>query len=192
MSLAAGDQAQIIGVGVAALFALGAAIWKTASLRGDVNARWARRVDFAAAALDEQTIRELEALRDEVDAVLPEGAFDPVQAIADPAPLSRRAERAVGLHRTRTRMESAVGGLMLLARAAIGALGTMALGTACATAHYAELWGWPPLGPAAFALLAVSFASLVVIGGRYIVLQDRLASAEERAGTAGRAEQSAP
>jgi hypothetical protein len=201
MSLAAGDQAQIIGVGLAAVFALGAAIWKTASLRGDVAARWARRVDFAVAALDEKTIRELERLRDEVDEVLPaerrrddleddsaRPPFDPAQAIADPSPLSKRAEKAVNFHRTRTRMEAAVVGLMRVGRAAVGTLGAMALACCGTTVHYAELVTWSFIGPASLVLCGGSLLVLVGIGATYVVLQDRLASAEDLAGTAGRAE----
>jgi hypothetical protein len=189
MSLSAGDQAQVIGVGVAGVLAFGAGVWKAGSLRGDVNARWAARVDFAVAALDEKTIRQLEALRDDVDAVLPEGEFDPAQAIADPAPLSKSAEQAVNLHRTRIRMESAIADLMRIGRAAVGGLTVMLLGTACATAHYAELWGWVPLEPAGLILLCGSAVFLLGVAARYVVLQDRLASAEDLAGTAGKAEQ---
>jgi hypothetical protein len=189
MSLSAGDQATIIGVGLAGVLAFGAGVWRAASLRGDVNARWAARVDFAVAALDEKTIRHLEALRDEVGAVLPEGEFDPAQAIADPAPLSRTAERAVSLHRTRIRMQSAIAGLMRIGRAVIGGLTGMLLGTACATAHYAELWDWAPLEPVGLILLGASAVFLLGVAARYVVLQDRLASAENLAGTAGKAEQ---
>jgi hypothetical protein len=205
MSLAAGDQAQIIGVGLAAVFALGAAIWKTASLRGDVNARWARRVDFAAAALDVKTIRELERLRDEVDQVLPaeqrpedlaedpaRPPFDPARVIADPSPLSKRAEKAAHFHRVRTRMEAAVAGLMRVGRAAVATLGVMALGCCGTTVHYAELVTWRLIGPVSLALCGISLCVLIAIGATYVVLQDRLASAEELAGTAGRAEQGTP
>src|ERR1700677_2351069 len=155
MSLSAGDQAQVIGVGVALLIASGAGVWKVATLRGNVNARWAARVAFAVAALDEKTIRQLQLLRDEVDAVLPEGAFDPGQAIADPGPLSSLAEEAVDLQRTRRRMQSSITGLMRIGRAAVAGLAAFFLGTACTTAHYAELWDWRPL----------QVGGLILVGG---------------------------
>jgi hypothetical protein len=101
-----GDQATIIGVGAAVLLAAGGGIWRAASLRGDLNARWRRRVDFAVARLDELIIAELRMLRDEVDTVLPEPQdFDPVLVLADPAPLSKRAAHVVKLYRTRQHME---------------------------------------------------------------------------------------
>jgi hypothetical protein len=199
MSLSAGDQAQIIGVGVAGVLAFGAGVWRAGSLRGDINARWAARVDFAVAALDAKTIQMLQALRDEVGEVLPKertsddpespDTFDPSQAIADPAPLSERAAQAVNLHRTRTRMESAISGLMRIGRATVGGLAGMLVGTACTTAHYAELWTWKPLEVAGLGLLAASTLVLLAVATIYLMLLDRLATAEALAGTAGQAEQ---
>lgn len=167
MSLSAGDQAQVIGVGVALLIASGAGVWRVATLRGNVNARWAARVAFAVAALDEKTIRQLQVLRDDVDAVLPEGAFDPGQAIADPAPLSTRAEEAVSLHRTRRHMQSSISGLMRIGRAAVAGLTAFFVGVACTTAHYAELWDWRVLGLAGFILVGGSAVFLVGVTATY-------------------------
>jgi hypothetical protein len=189
VSLSPGDQATIIGIGLAALFGLGGGIWKSASLRGDVNVRWARRVDFATAALDDKTIVELERLRDAVDKVLPAKPFDPGQAIADPAPLTAQAERATDLHRARVRMESCVRRLMLVGRITIGVLMVLAVGAIATTCFYAELIRWDPLEAIGLIILAVGIALLVAVGATYIVLQDRLASGEDLAGTAGRAEE---
>jgi hypothetical protein len=189
VSLDAGEQATIIGIGLASLVPLGAGVWKAASIRGDVNARWARRVAYATAALDEKTIAELERLRYDVDDVLPEGPFDPQQAITDPAPLTKRAERATALHRVRVRMEKSVGRLMLVGRLTVAALIVLIVGVIAATLHYAELAHWRPLETIALIVLGVGAALLVVGGIAYIVLQDRLASGEDQAGTAGRAEE---
>jgi hypothetical protein len=188
MSLSAGDQAQTIGVGVALLIASGAGVWRVATLRGNVNARWAARVAFAIAALDEKTIRQLQLLRDEVDAALPEGAFDPGQAIADPAPLSIRAEEAVRLQRTRRQMQSSIAGLMRIGRAAVVGLTAFFIGVACTTAHYAELWDWTTLRLGGLILVGGSALFLVGVTATYVLLEDRLASAEALAGTAGQVE----
>jgi hypothetical protein len=187
MSLSAGDQAQVIGVGVAGLVAFGAGVWRVAALRADMNARWASRVDLAVAALDARTIQQLENLRAAVDASLPEGEFNPSQLIADPAPLSRIAEDAVNLHRARNRMSSALARLLGVGRLAVGGLIGMLLGAACATAHYAELWDWSPLRLSGLTLLCGSAALLVGVTLAYVVLQDQLATAEALAGTAGQA-----
>lgn len=189
MSLSAGDQAQVIGVGVAGLLAFGAGLWRAASLRGDMNARWRMRVQLATAALDEKTIRQLEAVRAEVDRVLPEGEFDPTGVIADPAPLSGLAESAVDLHRASLRMNSSLERLVAIGRVAVVGLVGMLVGTAGATAHYAELWNWAPLRALSLAILGLSALLLIGVASGYAYLQDRLASAEELAGTAGQAEE---
>lgn len=185
MSLSAGDQANVIGIGSLLLLGVGGGIWRTATLRGDQNARWAARVDLAVAALDVKTIQQLEKLRTEVDAVLPTDAFDPSQAIADPAPLSQSAKRAAELHATRVQMESALTYLLTIGRVVVIGLVSLFFGIGCATIHYAELWNWGPLRAVGFVFLGVSALLLLGACGTYIFLQDRLASAEQLAGTAG-------
>jgi hypothetical protein len=187
MSLSAGDQAQIIGIGTVLLLGLGGGIWRTATVRGDQNARWAAKVDLAVAALDAKTIQQLERLRAEVDAALPEGEFDPSQVIADPAPLSQSAERAVDLHRASRRMDTALRHLLATGRMIVSGLTGLFVGIGCTTTHYAELWSWAPLRVIGLVLVGISGLFLIVTGGVYIVLQDRLASAEQLAGTAGQA-----
>jgi|SRR6185312_4371826 len=184
--LSVGEQAQVVGIGVAALIATSVGIWKTASLRGDVNARWAGRIAFARAALDDKTIRTLETLRSSLDEVLPFGAFDPGQAIADPGPLSEQAAEAATFYRTRQRMASALGILMQVGRGVLGALSLLALGICFATLDYAELWRGSAVRWIGLVLLALAALLLTALGGVYIALQERLASAERLAGTAGR------
>jgi hypothetical protein len=185
MSLSAGDQTQVIGIGAVLLLGVGGGIWRTATLRGDQNARWAARVALAVAALDEKTIQQLERLRADVDGVLPEGTFDPAQVIADPAPLSDCAERAVELHRMSRRMKNAHRYLLMTGRAVVVGLAGLFAGVACATIHYAELWTWSSLGVIGLFLIAISGAVLFATGATYVVLQDQLATAEQEAGTAG-------
>lgn len=186
--LTAGEQAQVIGIGVAALTATAVGIWRTASLRGDVNARWARRIALARAAFDDKTIRTLEALRSSLDEVLPSEVFDPGQAIADPGPLSEKAAEAAAFYRGRQRMTSALAILMQVGRGVLGALCLLALGVSLATLYYAELWEVSAVRVFGLVLLALAVVFLLGLGTVYIVLQDRLASAESLAGTAGQAD----
>jgi hypothetical protein len=185
MSLSAGDQTQIISIGTVLLLGLGGGIWRTATVRGDQNARWAARVDLAVAALDAKTIQQLEILRAEVDAALPEGEFNPSQVIADPAPLSQSAERAVDLHRASRRMDTALRHLLTTGRLIVSGLTGLFVGIACTTTHYAELWSWAPLRVIGLVLVGISGFLLIGTCGAYVVLQDQLASAEQLAGTAG-------
>ena len=107
--------------------------------------------------------------------------------IADPAPLSQLAETAVNLHRSRVRMDAALARLMGIGRTAVVALVGMLVGTASTTAHYAELWAWDPLRLIGLIVLAGSAALLIGVAAGYVLLQDRLATAEQLAGTAGQA-----
>ena len=189
MSLSADEQAQIVGIGAVLLLGIGGGVWRTATLRGDQNARWASRVELAVAALDEKTITQLETLRKEVNAALPpleeQPGFSPLTVIADLAPLSQSAERAVELHRTSQGMGAALRHLLAVGRIIVGGLTGLLAGTACAAMRYAELWNWTPLRLIGLVLLALSGAVVLACGGAYVYLQDRLATAEQLAGTAG-------
>jgi hypothetical protein len=188
VSLQPGDQATIIGVGGAVLLAVGAGIFKASSLRGDMNSKWTRRVSFAVAALDEKTISELEHLRDDVEDILP-ARFDPGQAIADPAPLSQRAETTVRYHQSRTRMDGDFIRLRNACPALVGGLAAVEVAAAALTAYYAELLHWPALRVGGLMLAVLGVVVLVLTTVAYAVLQHRLASAEILAGTGGRTDE---
>lgn len=188
MSLGPGDQAAIIGVGGAVLLAVGAGTFRASSLRGDMNNKWVRRVSFAVVALDEKAISELELLRDDLKNILP-AEFDPGQAIADPAPLSQRAETTVKYYRARTQMQGDFVRLRQACPVLVGGLAAVEIAAAMLTLYYAELWHWTPLRIAGLVLGALGVAVLVLTVVTYAVLQHRLAGAEILAGTGGRTDQ---
>lgn len=187
MSLTPGDAAAIIAVGVGALVAVGAGIFKAAALRGDMNTKWTRRVAFAVAALDEKTIAELEQLRDDVEDILPAGHdnFDPAQAIANPAALFARAEHTVSYYSARTRMQTDFVRLRKLCPLLVATLTGVEVAAAILTAFYAELLVWAWLRPCGLIILAVATSMLIFATAAYVVLQHRLAGAEILAGTGG-------
>ena len=188
MNLSTGDQAQVIGVGAAVLLAAGAGAFKTASLRGDMNAKWARRVALAVSALDEKLISGLEQLRDEVDELLPADRFSPADAIADPAPLAQHAEETVAYHRARVRMEGDLKLLRNVGPVFVFALAVLGLAAAGLTAYVGELLLWAWLPRAGLISGGVAFLVLIVALAAYAVLNHRLASAEILAGTGGQLE----
>lgn len=188
MSLGPGEQAAIIGVGVAVLLGVGGGIFRASTLRGDINGRWSRRVSFAVAALDEKQISELELLRDDVEDILP-ARFDPAQAIADPAPLSARAATTVGYYRASTRMEGDFVRLRRVCPVLLAALAVLEVATALLTTYYAKLLDWSAVRVSGLLLAAVAVLIMVTTTGAYVALQHRLASAEILAGTGGRTDQ---
>lgn len=192
MSLDAGSEAAVIGVGVAVLLGSATGVVKAASLRGDVNSRWTRRVQFAVAALDEKTFNELERLRAEIDEILPtdfDPDFDPAEVITDPEPLTRRAGKTAAYYRARTRLELDLVRLRRLGPIAVGGLSVFAVATALITVYYAQLLHWGALRVVGLVLLVVSLVVLVPAVIVYVVLEHRLATGEILAGTGGRAEQ---
>jgi hypothetical protein len=186
LSLGAGDEAAILGVGAAALIAFGAGIFKASALRGDMNSKWARRVDLAVSALDEKTIAAAERLRDKVNELLPSAPFEPVHLEADPAPLAKLAERTVEFYKASTRMGRDLVVLRKVCPVIVGGLTAMEVAILALTAHYGELVGWSWLRLPGLILLGIAAVILVVTGAMYVVLQHRLASAEIEAGTGGR------
>jgi hypothetical protein len=188
LTLDAGDQAQILGVGAAVLLALSASIFKTSSLRGDMNSKWSRRVALAVSALDEKLISGLEQLRDDVNDLLPAETFDPAEAIVDPGPLARRAERTVSFHRARIRMGGDLRHLRDVCPAFVAALTGLWLAALGLTASFGELVGWDWIRPLGLVVGAIMLVVLILALIAYGVLNHRLANAEILAGTGGKLE----
>jgi hypothetical protein len=183
--LDASGQATVIGVGSAAMLVLSGGAWRAASFRGDMNRRWSRRVDFTIAALDEKTVSELEALRDDVNTLLPTARFNPSEAIVDPSPLARRAGLAAKLHRVRERMTSDFRWLLRLGPVLISALAIFDAAVAGATVFYSQIWHWHLLKLIALLGLALGAGGLLTAGAAYVFLQHRLSGAELMGDTGG-------
>lgn len=190
MTLSTGDEAQIIGVGAAALLVLSGAIYKMASFRGDMDSKWSGRVKFATAALDEKTIAELEGLRDDVEEILPAGGggFNPAQVLADPAPLSKRAEKTVKFYKARTRMQGDFEKLRALGPVFVGSLATLQFQAVLLTLYFSEILRWSWFKPVGLILLVAGLLALFVSGAALVFLHQRLANEQILAGTGGQAE----
>lgn len=182
--LSPGDQATVIGIGAAVLLAVASGIWRASSMRGDVNARWKKRVDFAVARIDELIVTELRVLREEIDALLPDAQdFDPTLVVADPASLSNRAGHVSKLYRVRQHMESDLVRSRSVGPSLIFALVTLAIGTASLTAFYGELVNEHVMRVAGLGLVALGAVLLICITAVQVSLQYRLANGEIEAGT---------
>jgi hypothetical protein len=68
------------------------AIWRGASLRGDIRKEWAPRVEDAEVALADRATQELVAMQQEIAGIVGSGPTAvPRLATADPTPLANRA-----------------------------------------------------------------------------------------------------
>lgn len=168
------------------MIAFGAGVFRAASFTGDMNHRWARRVALSVAVLVEKTISGLEELRAHTNEILPQGAFNPTEAIANPAPLVSDAQACTQTYQASLRMGSDFRRLLRLGPTFVAALIGSGIGIAALTLHYAELLNWSWLHAVGFAVLGLAAVVLLVAGAVYIFLQDRLSRAEILAGTGGR------
>lgn len=174
------DPATVVGVGIAALVALGAALWKAASLRGDVHESWSTRVDAATSALTDRAIDELQALRRETDKLLgdPEGASPPVLATVDPAPLVRRAEAVARYSDARKRIDGHLRRLLRVAPLLIPALIAVAISTILLTVYFAEIGHYQGVLVAGIGTFIVGAVTGAILFGFYLHAQHGLSGAE--------------
>jgi hypothetical protein len=178
LSLAASDQAAIIGAGAAAVLVLSGGIFKAANLRGDTNNKWSSRIDLAAIALDEKAAIALQKLRDDIDDLMPDDPFEPGRAIVDPSPLSERVEMTGKYYRARVRMEKDLTLVLRLGRFFVVALTALVLAVVMLTLYFAQLCDWWEIHWAGFVLGGVAVAIIVGAGASYVFCVDRLSSSE--------------
>lgn len=188
MSLDA-EQFTVVGIGVAALLVIGPAIFKAANVKGDTNNKWSTRVDLALVALDDKIVRELTEIHSATASLLPSAnaPFDPVQAIADPSPLSERIERTAVYYAARVRMTNDLARACKLGRKFIASLSMIASATVLLTLFYAELIKWDPLRWAGVTAGGTGLIALIASSIVYIICMDHLSDDEILADTASRA-----
>lgn len=178
-----GDQEQVVGIGLAAVFVLGGMIVKAVNLRGDLNAKWSARVAVAQSALAEKTVVALRELRDTLNTKLPQG-FSPQDVSMDPGPLAEHLSDTAQAYRASLRMSRDLDRLLALgsyfALALIGAM----MSTVILTLSFSRLVipGWFRWVGYMTGLIGVA-GGLVVLAV-YAVWVGHLASDEIRAGTA--------
>jgi hypothetical protein len=189
LSLDAGDQATIIGVGAAAMLVLIPGLVKAANFRGDMNKKWSSRIDLAAVALDEKTVVALRRLRDEISNALPDGntPFRPEEAILDPSPLVGKVEQTSKYYRSRVRMQKYLNTLLRLGRVAAAALAILVVMVVLVTLYYSELWHVGAVRVIGLIGGGIALAAGVASGITYYICVEGLASSEILADTASQA-----
>lgn len=174
------DPATVVGIGLAALIALSGALWKAASLRGDVNRNWSRRAGAATAALTDRAIDELQALRRETDWLLgnPDEENPLVLTTVDPMPLVRRAEAVANYSGARDRIEHNLERLLRVAPLLIPALIVLIASVAMLTLYYADIAHYRGVRIAGLGALGLGGLPSGALFGIYLLAQHRLSGAE--------------
>jgi hypothetical protein len=180
MNEAGPDAATVVGIGLSALVALGVALWKAASLRGDVNRAWNTRVDDVSAALTHRAIDELQALRRETDRLLgdPDEEDPPVLASVDPAPLVERARAVAKYSEARERIQGYFERLLKVAPLLIPVLLTLVVSDVLLTVNYADIAQYRGVKLAGLITGGSGAAAGVALYAIYLLGQQRLSGAE--------------
>lgn len=184
MPLSNGEQIGAVGTGAAILLAaLGGAV-KASSLRGDIHNKWQRRVQFSDSALEEQQVDALNELRQELEAVLPQGTDAVAISTFDPTPLAGRTSHIAKLHGARARMERAFRLLRKLDNVLLPLFVLGAIAVVFLTLHYGEVSGADWLRPARQLTGITAAAGLLLAGAAYAVLYRILANGQILSGWA--------
>jgi hypothetical protein len=172
------DHAEVFAVLAVAGFG---ALWKAASLRGDLGNDWTPRVETAEAGLADRATGEALAMQREITEMIGSGSGKlPRLATVDPRPL---AERAGELQKTLivgARVPSDFKWFLRLGPLSIIAAIVFLLGLAAVFADSSELVVVASLRIAGLILGGASFCSGLVLILAYVVLNQRLSGAEIR------------
>jgi hypothetical protein len=158
------------------------ALWKAASLRGDLSNEWTPRVATAEAGLAERATGEALAMQREITEMIGSGSGQlPRLATVDPTPLADRAAELQKTLRIGARVPSDFSWFLRLGPLMILAAVSFLLGLAAVFADSADLLALAALRIAGLILGGASFASGLLLVLAYVLLNQRLSGAEIRA-----------
>jgi len=174
------DRLAALSLGAACIVPALGLLWKSSSLRGDVFAKWAERVDIAYAGLSERAVLLLRQLQNDIDSLLgdPETNFIPDLVVEDPGPLvkvTRKFDRIICARRKLRRRFN----LMVWSCACAPFLvGVFIVGAGLAVLDYAKFVTSFHFGPIGIIGCAVTLAVGGIVVAAYSYLNWRLTSAE--------------
>ena len=155
------------------------ALWKTASLRGDIHNKWRQRVGLAEAGLSENAANELRSLFRQIEDLLSPGRdFDPLRVIANPGALVASATRFKRLIQKRDQLQRRFGLLLKLGPTLFFSFFSLALGLMLGFCYLLGILESQIAWWAAVGVTVISLAVLIVGFALYVVLQSWLSEAE--------------
>jgi hypothetical protein len=179
LSLDPGAQAAVVGTGLLLFVGFCGGVFRASSVRGETSRKWDERVGLARSALSLLTLAELRELRTEINRLIPKtDIFDPLEVVADPAPLRSRIERTAEYYDARVRMQESFERAPTLGRAFVAGLALLALATVPLTIHFAQLVHTTWLAWVGAGLLGLGCVVLFPAAILYIICEDRLSSGE--------------
>jgi hypothetical protein len=157
------------------------ALWKAASLRGDLGKDWTPRVEDAEVGLADRATREALCLQDEITELIGSGASSlPRLATVDPAPLAHRAGEFQRTLTVGARVPRDFRWFLRLGPFMIVVATAFLLGLAAVFVNSSELLSSDPLKIAGLALDGAAVFSGLILIVAYVLLNQRLSGAEMR------------
>jgi hypothetical protein len=165
---------------VLAISGLGA-LWKAASLRGDLGKDWTPRIRTAEAGLAERATAEALAMQQEISNLIGSGAGQiPRLATVDPSPLAERAGDLQKTLRVGVRVPNDFKWFMRLGPLMIGAAVVFLIGLAAAFLDSSELLKSTVLRTGGVLLGGTAGVFGLLLITAYVLLNQRLSGAEIR------------
>lgn len=157
------------------------ALWKAASLRGDLGKDWKPRIGTAEAGLAERATAEALLMQQEIATLLGSGAGQiPRLATVDPTPLAQRAGDLQETLRVGVRLPADFKWFLRLGPLMIGTAVTFLIGLAATFLDSSELVQSTGLRTAGVVIGAAAFLVGILLLAGYVVLNQRLSGAEIR------------
>lgn len=157
------------------------ALWKAASLRGDLGKDWTPRVDTAEAGLAERATAEALIMQQEISEMIGSGAGQiPRLATVDPAPLAKRAGELQKTLRAGARIPNDFKWFLRLGPLMIIASVIFLVGLAAVFADSSAILKSTPMRAGGLILGITALLAGLVLMVAYVVLNQRLSGAELR------------
>ncbi len=157
------------------------ALWKAASLRGDLGKDWTPRVDTAEAGLAERATAEALVMQQEISEMIGSGAGQiPRLATVDPAPLAKRAGELQKTLRVGARIPNDFRWFLRLGPLMIVASVVFLIGLAAVFADSSAILISTPMRAGGLILDVAALLAGLVLMIAYVVLNQRLSGAELR------------
>jgi len=168
-----------LALGAALLIPGIVALWRAASLRGDLSQRWIDRVDLVLTGLSEKAADELLQIQLMAsDVVGSPGARDPLQIVGDPSALRSRLKRFVAMLRARDRVKPRLALLLRIGPAFLLIVPFYLAGILLAFSYLGELHSVRWAAVAAKYVILAALALMILLFIAYAYLQHQLSKAE--------------
>ena len=173
------SDSDVLSLAVVLLLALGAALWRVASLRSDMREKWHQRVDIAYGGLADLAVSQLQELREGINDLIPaRGRFDPRVVTVDPGQLVTNASQFGKTIRTRDRLRRRYSWLLRLGPYLLVVNAGLFLVVSGLAISLLGLFEWSFIQSWGIPIICVGFVAEILGLAMYVFLHHALSAAE--------------